>query len=90
MGRNSTDAVKAKNSVCLIPWDTENNAQSQRLFDQRVACTWDYEVVEEWKGTVRKGTKLMYWIVRLVPPVHVVNGLIRDRCLVRRRRGGIR
>lgn len=64
MGSKDTAAMdKVKNIVTLIPWDTENEAQNQRLFDQRVACTWGYEEVDEWKETVRKGVKLMYWIV---------------------------
>jgi hypothetical protein len=36
------------------------------MVDQRVACTWGSGEVEGWRSTVRKGTKLMYWIVSLV------------------------
>ncbi|TFB03399.1 hypothetical protein CCMA1212_004429 [Trichoderma ghanense] len=49
-------------SVDLIPWDPENSSHCARLFDQRVACTWDEELIEEWKGKVREGNKLLYWI----------------------------
>lgn len=52
--------------VTLIPWDHSSDAHFQRLYDQRVACTWDYEAVASWKETVSKGTKLMYWVVCLL------------------------
>lgn len=50
-------------SVDLIPWDPGNASHCARLFDQRVACSWDEELIDEWKGKAREGKKFLYWIV---------------------------
>ncbi|KAL6884099.1 hypothetical protein HDV57DRAFT_444901 [Trichoderma longibrachiatum] len=49
-------------SVDLIPWDPGNASHCARLFDQRVACSWDEELIDEWKGKAREGKKFLYWI----------------------------
>jgi hypothetical protein len=51
-------------TVELIPWDSSSEAHFQRLYEQRVACTWDMNLIEEWKARVLEGKKFMYWIVR--------------------------
>lgn len=53
-------------SATLIPFDPNSEAQSKRLYEQRVACSWDYDLIEEWRAKVREGTKFMYWIVSLI------------------------
>ncbi|KAL6698131.1 hypothetical protein J3F84DRAFT_261210 [Trichoderma pleuroticola] len=49
-------------SATLIPFDANSEAQCKRLYEQRVACSWDYDLIEEWRAKVREGTKFMYWI----------------------------
>ncbi|KAL6881233.1 hypothetical protein J3F83DRAFT_711035 [Trichoderma novae-zelandiae] len=49
-------------SADLIPWDPENESHCARLFEQRVACSWDQGLVGEWRGKVREGNKFLYWI----------------------------
>lgn len=53
------------NNVELIPWDADSDIHAQRLYEQRVACTWDEDLIEEWRTRVRDGNKFFYWIVRL-------------------------
>ncbi|KAI8713596.1 hypothetical protein NCS52_01304400 [Fusarium sp. LHS14.1] len=54
-------AVHAKTT--LIPWDPSNEAHFKRMYDQRVACGWRYEEVEEWRNKMLKSQKFLYWIV---------------------------
>ncbi|KAL7950153.1 hypothetical protein V8C42DRAFT_190614 [Trichoderma barbatum] len=49
-------------SAELIPWDPNSESQCTRLYEQRVACTWDEQLIDEWKGKVREGKKFLYWI----------------------------
>ncbi|KAK0764235.1 hypothetical protein N5P37_003632 [Trichoderma harzianum] len=49
-------------SATLIPFDPNSEAQCKRLYEQRLACSWDYDLIEEWRAKVREGTKFMYWI----------------------------
>ncbi|UKZ73804.1 hypothetical protein TrVFT333_001456 [Trichoderma virens FT-333] len=37
-------------SADLIPFDPNSETQCTRLFQQRVACSWDQDLIEEWKG----------------------------------------
>ncbi|PNP45672.1 hypothetical protein TGAMA5MH_02897 [Trichoderma gamsii] len=50
------------NNVELIPWDPDSDIHAQRLYEQRVACTWDQDLIDEWKVKVREGKKFFYWI----------------------------
>ncbi|KAH6607610.1 hypothetical protein Trco_003923 [Trichoderma cornu-damae] len=50
------------NSVELIPWDSNSDAHFQRLYEQRVACTWDMDLIGEWKEKALQGNKSLYWI----------------------------
>lgn len=52
-------------NVELVPWDPDSDTHAQRLYEQRVACTWDQDLIDEWKVKVRDGNKFFYWIVRL-------------------------
>lgn len=54
------------NNVELIPWDPDSDTHAQRLYEQRVACTWDQDLIDEWKVKVRDGNKFFYWIVSWV------------------------
>ncbi|MCJ1472643.1 hypothetical protein MMC13_001292 [Lambiella insularis] len=47
----------------LIPWDPESADHVERLFQQRVACGWNMDLVEEWRVKQREGTKAIHWIV---------------------------
>ncbi|KAK1256223.1 hypothetical protein MKX07_008482 [Trichoderma sp. CBMAI-0711] len=58
----SVVASRKYTSVDLIPWDPENASHCARLYDQRVACSWDEDLIDEWKGKVREGKKILYWI----------------------------
>lgn len=51
-------------NVELVPWDPDSDAHGQRLYDQRVACSWDEDLIDEWRAKVREGKKFLYWIVR--------------------------
>ncbi|KAM0245958.1 hypothetical protein ACHAQJ_010407 [Trichoderma viride] len=50
------------NTVELIPWDPNSEAHFQRLYEQRVACTWNSDLIEEWKAKALGGKKFLYWI----------------------------
>ncbi|KAH8123508.1 hypothetical protein FP744_10004704 [Trichoderma asperellum] len=49
-------------NVELVPWDPDSDAHGQRLYDQRVACSWDEDLIDEWRAKVREGKKFLYWI----------------------------
>ncbi len=52
-----------KDNVRLVPWDARDEAHKQRMFDQRVACTWGSDEVDDWSEKVIQGSKYLYWIV---------------------------
>lgn len=56
-------ADETRDSLELIPWDPNNETQSQRLYDQRVACGWACDMVDAWKDLVGNGDRIIYWIV---------------------------
>ncbi|KAL7937938.1 hypothetical protein V8C35DRAFT_330081 [Trichoderma chlorosporum] len=49
-------------SAELIPFDPSSEAHCARLYEQRVACSWDHDLVEEWREKARKGEKCLFWI----------------------------
>ncbi|UPL02009.1 hypothetical protein LCI18_012943 [Fusarium solani-melongenae] len=49
--------------TALIPWDPLNEAHFKRMYDQRVACGWRHEEVEEWRSKMLKSQKFLYWII---------------------------
>lgn len=55
----------AAQKVDLIPWDPTDEAQFQRMYEQRVACGWRIDEVPEWKEKQLQGTKFLYWVVSL-------------------------
>lgn len=62
----AVEAAGSASKIQLIPWDPTNEQHAQRLYEQRVACTWDYESIPQWKDQVLRGDKFMYWIVSFV------------------------
>jgi len=57
-----------KPKIALIPWDPESTEHVERIFQQRVACGWSSEMVEEWRVQQRAGDKAIQWIVRTPSP----------------------
>ncbi|KAJ5917287.1 hypothetical protein N7466_010841 [Penicillium verhagenii] len=50
--------------VSLIPWDPLSEPHRERLYQQRVECSWDMDKVNEiWKDAQLRGEKCIYWIV---------------------------
>ncbi|KAF7857218.1 hypothetical protein EAF04_009459 [Stromatinia cepivora] len=49
--------------VDLIPWDPDSPSHIERLFNQRVAYTWNSDYVESWRGKQRQGAIILQWIV---------------------------
>ncbi|RAL60585.1 hypothetical protein DID88_009780 [Monilinia fructigena] len=54
--------------VDLIPWDPDSPSHVSRLFNQRVACTWNSEFVEPWRERQRQGAITLQWIVLPMVP----------------------
>ncbi|KAH8589295.1 hypothetical protein B0O99DRAFT_523484, partial [Bisporella sp. PMI_857] len=52
-----------KPSITLIPWDPESPSHVERLYQQRIACRWDSNYVESWRGLQRQGKKTIQFIV---------------------------
>jgi hypothetical protein len=49
--------------VQLIPWDPESEEHVNRLYDQRVACGWNFAKVKSWKEKQRKAELGIHWVV---------------------------
>ncbi|PTB70765.1 hypothetical protein BBK36DRAFT_1137420 [Trichoderma citrinoviride] len=64
MSPQESESVPSKqySAAALVPFDPESESHCARLFAQRVACSWDQDLIEEWKGKVREGNKFLYWI----------------------------
>jgi hypothetical protein len=58
----------SKVQIRLVPWDPESEEHVERLYQQRVACTWKKEEVQSWRNLQRSGEMSIQWIVR-VPPL---------------------
>lgn len=59
-----TSAAKsAQSKVFLVPWDPESIVHRQRLYDQRVACGWKKEKIEEWRRLQVEGKMAIHWVV---------------------------
>lgn len=55
-----------KPAVTLIPWNPDCPVQVTRMVEQRIACGWNAPIVAtEWKDGHKRGSKCIYWIVRL-------------------------
>lgn len=50
-------------SVILIPWDPESPEHVDRLVQQRIACGWKQDYVENWRDQQREGKIGLHWIV---------------------------
>lgn len=64
--------------VELVPWDFDSEEHRARMYQQRLACGWRSEEVEEWADQGRAGRTTLYWIV-CIPP--------SSRMLFRNKRG---
>jgi hypothetical protein len=54
-------------AVILLPWDPESPKHVERLYQQRIACGWNSQAVDEvWRDAQRTGKKAIRWIVRLL------------------------
>ncbi|KAI1496150.1 hypothetical protein F5X99DRAFT_84977 [Biscogniauxia marginata] len=49
--------------IHLVPWDPDSPEHVERMKQQRVACGWKVEMVEEWRSLQRDGHVGMHWIV---------------------------
>lgn len=53
-----------KQEIVLVAWDPESLEHVERLYQQRIACGWNEEDVEEWRGLQRSGKMALQWVVR--------------------------
>ncbi|KAL2689460.1 hypothetical protein Neosp_003514 [[Neocosmospora] mangrovei] len=52
-----------QDQLLLVPWDPESPDHVARLFEQRLQCGWNQELVEKkWRDKQRSGHKCIYWI----------------------------
>ncbi|ORY68285.1 uncharacterized protein BCR38DRAFT_471884 [Pseudomassariella vexata] len=64
---NTAESQKmASVSVILIPWDPESQEHAERMAQQRIACGWKQDQIENWKDQQREGLIGLHWIV--LPP----------------------
>lgn len=50
-------------SLILIPWDPDSPEHVDRLVQQRIACGWKREYVENWQDQQREGKIGLHWVV---------------------------
>lgn len=62
-------AAAGKARVVLVPWDATDDGQAKRLYEQRVACSWAWDEVASWRVMMLRGDKVVYWVVRILPPL---------------------
>lgn len=66
----------SKSKVILIPWDPDSEEHVHRLYDQRIACGWKSDLVEEkWRHLQREGKMAIHWVVRRLSPLLRVSPL---------------
>jgi hypothetical protein len=67
----------ARPQIVLLPWDPDSTEHVERLYQQRIACGWNKEAVEEWRDLQRTGKIALHWVVRLPSSNHrhVINNL---------------
>ncbi|RDL42511.1 Uncharacterized protein BP5553_02490 [Venustampulla echinocandica] len=53
----------ARAKVNLIAWDPESPAHAERMVQQRVACGWKQDYIEQWRVLQRKGKMALQWVV---------------------------
>ncbi|CAL3968965.1 unnamed protein product [Diplocarpon coronariae] len=59
----ATVSSAAKTRVSLVPWDPTSPDHVERLFQQRIACGWDSELVEGWRVEQQTGSLNLQWVV---------------------------
>jgi len=55
--------AQARAKVNLIAWDPESPAHTERMVQQRVACGWKQDYIEQWRVLQREGKMALQWIV---------------------------
>lgn len=73
----------AKRRVTLTPWDASSGEHVQELFEQRVQCGWNSDMVKSWRKGQEEGSKCIYWVVgvhsdRSFPVNSLAEGLHRS------------
>ena len=58
--RPSAQASVLSPKIELIPWDPESMEHVERLYNQRVACEWNSNLVETWRAKQREGKKTIH------------------------------
>jgi hypothetical protein len=53
----------ARAKVNLIAWDPESLAHTERMVQQRVACGWKQDYIEQWRVLQREGKMTLQWVV---------------------------
>ncbi|KAK2789080.1 hypothetical protein FQN53_002634 [Emmonsiellopsis sp. PD_33] len=53
----------ARPKVSLIAWDPESPAHTERMFQQRLACGWKEDCIEDWMVLQREGKMALQWVV---------------------------
>ncbi|KAF5674971.1 hypothetical protein FHETE_2722 [Fusarium heterosporum] len=48
--------------IVLIPWDPQSPDHVDRIYEQRVQCGWDKQMVEGWREKQTSGSKSIFWI----------------------------
>ena len=75
--RQSTCSM-SKRRVTLVPWDAGSSVHVQELFEQRVQCGWNADMVESWKKEQEEGSKCIYWVVSVHPIRSLSEGPFAD------------
>ncbi|KAG0647766.1 hypothetical protein D0Z07_6646 [Hyphodiscus hymeniophilus] len=53
----------SKPQIDLLPWDPDSSEHVERLYQQRRACGWNKQAVEEWRSLQRDGKIALHWVV---------------------------
>ncbi|KAF9786535.1 hypothetical protein IL306_001550 [Fusarium sp. DS 682] len=51
-----------QDQLVLVPWDPKSPDHINRIYEQRVQCGWDKNLVEGWKEKQATGRKSIFWI----------------------------
>ncbi|KAE9377562.1 hypothetical protein N431DRAFT_163628 [Stipitochalara longipes BDJ] len=60
--------MSPKNFIEVIPWDPKSASHVERLRQQRIACGWGVENVDNWRDQQLSQQKLLLWLVRSFSP----------------------
>lgn len=63
--------MSLEKTIELIAWDANSQQHIERLQSQREQCGWSRDKVAGlWRDGQLKGTKVLYWIVRIRDNIH--------------------